>query len=591
MSVMEHRSVEQAGAAPSMVEVLREVRALQARNDWRGAVTVKVFRNYAAEFVEPHLKYWFGQAGLRCDVSFGGYDMIIQELLDDSGASGCDLIVLSLRLEGFDRGGVVTVDTARVLQQVTAMADLALERSQCPIVLNSFIRPVVDAGGLADALSADAPGARVSELNRALAAYAAGKAPRCIMVDWERLVMRVGWDAAMDRRMAYIAAAPFRHGFLNAYAREIARVGRALRGAAKKCLLLDCDNTLWGGIVGEAGRDGIELDPNIYPGKAYYDFQRTIAQVAEQGVMVGLCSKNNEADVLDVLDNHPHSLLKQRHLVGHRINWEDKERNIEALVEELNIGMDAVVFVDDSAIECERVKSFLPDLTVLSVPKQLWDLPLIFEGKGLFDRLAVTEEDRRRTERYRVEAVRRQSAAGFKDTDQFLASLALKAKIAAADAKTATRVAQLAQKTNQFNLTTRRYAEAEIAAMTASPDHAVFTLTAGDKFGELGLTGVFIARRDGDDATIDTLLMSCRVLGRKLEHAFVATCIETLQQRWQPRRWHAEFLPTAKNAQVADFWPRFGFDEAAKTERGTSYHGEFARLRLPHIPYITVETQ
>jgi FkbH-like protein len=291
-----------------------------------------------------------------------------------------------------------------------------------------------------------------------------------------------------------------------------------------------------------------------------------------------------------VIDDHPHCVLKREHFVAHRVNWDDKERNIEAIVEELNIGMDAVVLVDDSAIECERVQSFLPDITVRTVPQHLYDLPLLFDREGLFDKLAVTDEDLKRTKLYQTEAKRRHAGTKFATVDEFLASLELKARIENAVEGRVQRVSQLTQKTNQFNLTTRRYSETDIARMINSSEHAVFTLTASDRFGDLGLTGVFIAQRlNNEEAIVDTLLMSCRVLGRKVEREFVARCIERLNEQWHPRRWNAEYIKTKKNEQVAHFWPTFGFAAEKNGGDGVRYGADPDELSLDHIPYINVE--
>jgi FkbH-like protein len=444
-------------------------------------------------------------------------------------------------------------------------------------------------GGAIYALRPQSLTSRVEEFNRQLRAFVALNAPKCLLVDWERIVMLIGNDAAFDLRMAYVAAAPFRQKFLNLYAHEIFRVGRTLRGLSNKCLILDCDGTLWGGIVGEAGIEGIELNPNEYPGKAYYDFQRAVLRLAGEGIMIALCSKNNADEVTAVLDRHPHCLIKREHLVAARINWHDKERNIQELVTDLNIGMNAVVFVDDSAIECARIKAFLPDMTVRVVPQRLYELPLLLDAEGLFDKLATTKEDLARTEMHREEERRRENAKTFATADEFLSSIDIRAQIRAARAVDIARISQLTQKTNQFNLTTRRYSEGEIEQLAASGDYGVYSLTARDRFGDLGLTGVFIARRDGAGAHVDTLLMSCRVLGRRLEDQFVVECLTVLNRHWHPLAWSAEYIKTGKNDQVANFWPKFGFKPAVTEEPKIVYGAETTTLRLQPIPFITLE--
>jgi FkbH-like protein len=578
-----------SAAAADIVDVLRQVKLLDDAGKLSKSIRIKFFRNYTVEFIEPFLKYYFGQLGLRCEISFGGYDTVHQDVLASEYLNDYDLVVLSLTHEGLNADWASpTVATAELVERVTGMADLILGRTAAPLILNGFIRPLLDEGGAGHAVRESSASRRVAEMNDLLRRYAEEKAPRCLLVDWERIVMLVGLDEAIDRRMAYLAAAPFRSAFMRFYAHEIFRIGRALKGHAKKCLILDCDNTLWGGIVGEAGLDGIQLDRHSYPGKVFFDFQKAVVQLADEGVMVALCSKNNPDDVMAVLDRHPDCLLKRDHLVGYRINWEAKEANITALVEELNIGMDAVVFVDDSAVECARVQAFLPDITVLEVPKRLSDLPLLVGREGFFDKLVVTAEDLKRSAMYREESRRRESVATYASADEFLAALDLKAVIKRVGQGQVSRVSQLTQKTNQFNLTTRRYSEGEILGMLDDDDCAVFALSAADRFGDLGLTGVLIARRDGDVAVVDTLLMSCRALGRRLEAEFVMNCIEQLQQCWQPRAWVAEYVRTQKNGQVADFWPAFGFVETERRNTATLYRAARGALKLDHVPYIQV---
>jgi FkbH-like protein len=572
-----------------MLQILRDNKAFKAVDATR-RIRIKILRNYSAEFIEPFLKYYFGQIGIDCEVSFGGYDTIHQDLLSDAALADCDLVVLSLLLEALEPDADLKgIPVDEIFQRVTTLADLVLARSAAPVVINTFLRPILGEGGPAQALREGSSDDRIAELNHRLRRWGATKMPRCLLVDWERLLMRVGMDAALDRRMSYLARSPFKHGFLSVYAHEIFRIGRALKGGTKKCLILDCDDTLWGGVVGELGVDGIELDRNNYPGRAYYDFQKSILRLIDQGVMVALCSKNNLEDVMAVLDEHPHCLLKRDHLVGHRINWEGKERNIQELVGELNIGMDAVVFVDDNPTECARIEGFLPDLTVRQVPTQLYDLPLLLEREGLFDKLSISKEDLDRTKLYQTEAKRRDGAASFASVDEFLASLDLRARIAPASIAQIPRIAQLTQKTNQFNLTTRRYTDGDIAQMIKDANQAVFTLSATDRYGDLGLSGVLIAKRRDGEAEIDTLLMSCRVLGRKLENQFVVSCLEHLNAAWAPRSWSAEYVATKKNRQVAEFWPLFGFREKQRTEPAIRYRSDSAGLKLDHIPFIKIE--
>jgi len=550
---------------------------------------IALLRNYSAEFIQPFLRFYFNRAGLRCNLQLGGFNTVEQDVLSGEAIADARLIVLSLTLDELEPDWQFgRFSPAEIANRITGVVELINGKSPAPVLINTVLRPVLADEGAAQAASEGSIARRIAEVNDHLARYAATN-HKCLLVDWERLVMLLGAEKALDRRLQYLASAPFKHPFLSAYAYEIFRVARLLTGAGKKCVILDCDNTLWGGVVGEAGIAGIALDRNTYPGRAYYDFQKNIVRLSERGIMVALCSKNNLEDVTAVLEQHPHCLLRPAHLVAMRVNWEDKERNIAAIVEDLNIAMDAVVFIDDNPVECARIASFLPDLTVVQVPEQLSDLPLLLEREGLFDQLSVTQEDLARTQLYREEGRRKQTAARFATAEEFLASLDMVARIKRASTEEVPRVAQLTQKTNQFNLTTRRYSEGQIADMIGSQDWAVFTLSPRDSFGDLGLSGVLIVHRREDGYWIDSMLMSCRILGRELERQFVTTCVERLDVDWGPGIWHAEYLPTKKNSQVEAFWPAFGFTEEMKSDAGVRYAVARADLSLPDFSFIRVE--
>jgi FkbH-like protein len=572
------------------IEALRSVNEWEASNTSAKVIRVKVFRNYSAEFIEPFLKYYFGTRGMRCEIDFGGFDAFRQEIIEADDLGSYNLIVLSLTADALIDDRHHDASPEEAIAMASSLVEHIETKTAASVVLNTLIRPLLDEGGASFSLQPTSQTHRVDDYNRQLRAFVTRKSPRCVLVDWERIVMLTGVEAAFDRRLAYTASAPFRHAFLNLYAREIYRLEGALSGRTKKCLVLDCDNTLWGGIVGEVGLEGIDLDPNEYPGKAYYDFQRAVLRLAGQGVMIALCSKNNPEDVERVLDIHPHCLIKRSHLVASRVDWKDKEINLRELIEDLNIGLDAVVFVDDNPMECARIQAFLPDVTVRQVPERLYDLPVLLDQEGFFDKVGVTNEDIARTAMYQKDEQRREAAKSFSTAEEFLASLEIRASISTAKDHELSRVAQLTQKTNQFNLTTRRYSEAEIRDLAGRDDRAVYALSARDRFGDLGLTGVLIARRNEASAVIDTLLMSCRVLGRRIELQFVTECLRQLTARWRVDRWEAEYARTEKNRQVADFWDQFGFEPVATELDRTLYQARTISLRLHPISFVALES-
>jgi FkbH-like protein len=325
-------------------------------------------------------------------------------------------------------------------------------------------------------------------------------------------------------------------------------------------------------VVGEDGLDGIALDPVVAPGSIYQQFHRALLDLHARGVVLALCSKNNEVDVLDVLDRHPASLLRRRHFAAWRINWNNKAQSLRELAAELRLGLDSFVFLDDSPMERDLVRRALPMVAVPEFPQRLSELPLLLPRGGWFATGAVTAEDLARGDSYAVNRDRQQLLADAGSIESYLASLGTWAQVAPATAGDVARVAQLTQKTNQFNLTTRRYTAPEIDAMLADPGCAITTLRAGDRFGDLGLVGVLIARHDAGGARIDSLLLSCRALGRDLEQVFLGRSLALLRDRWGVTSVRGEFRRSTRNEQVADFYARCGFSADATDATGGEFH-------------------
>jgi FkbH-like protein len=556
-------------------------------------VRVLVLRQVTVEGLDVLLQHHLFSRRVRAVVEFGGYGTQVSDVLSADGPVARlkpDLIVLALDLGEIDptygRPGW-RADTC--LHELTGLLDLLLARTTATVVVHNFLPPLWNENGLVQDAEGGDIASQVARVNREVVQAVRQHAPRLVLADLEALLRRLGAAAALDDRARLLWRAPYRRPFLDGWAQLVSRAACALKGKAKKVLVLDCDNTLWGGVVGEDGLDGIALDPQQHPGRSFHEFQTTVLHLAERGVLLALCSKNNEADVFEVLDHHPHSLVKRRHLAAWRIDWQDKASNIAALAEELNLGLDAFVFVDDNPLECGLVRQMLPPVTVLQVPKKLHELPAMLLQHGLFDTLGFTAEDRKRAQLYQSESQRKSERSSFADLDAYLRSLETVATIRRATAAELARVAQLTQKTNQFNLTTRRCAEAELRALAADPDSAVYSLSVRDRFGALGLVGVLIARREGDEGRIDNFLMSCRALGRRLELAMAEQCLAELSRQWPVRRWRAEYIATAKNAQTADFWLQLGFVESRRDDTHRLYLREADAGTGGLAPHIAIE--
>ncbi|SES89324.1 HAD-superfamily phosphatase, subfamily IIIC/FkbH-like domain-containing protein [Nitrosospira multiformis] len=548
-------------------------------------------RNVTLEGIEPYLRYHMLRMGLRPELIFGGYGSIRQDLIlpDSPLVKGCpDLLVTAFMLEELDpHYGLPGWNASHCREELSTIFDALAASDASTISLNTFIVPFRSETGTL--IAAPDIASEVIRLNDFVRTFVREHSPRFCLMDWDRLAYRIGEAEAMDYRYWYISKAPFKRSFLDALARELTKVVLALKGHSKKCLVLDCDNTLWGGVVGEDGIEGIHLDGHDYPGRAYYDFQKTVLQLAERGVLITLCSKNNEQDVLDVLDKHPWSLLKRNHLSGFRINWDDKAANLVELAKELNLGLDAFVFVDDNRRELELIRQVLPQVTTLQVPDRLYEYPALLQRDGLFDTLLTSQEDKLRTSLYQTEAQRKAERNQHPDLESYLLSLQLVVNIQVATDREAMRVVQLTQKTNQFNLTTRRYSDHDIARFRSSKDACVYTLSASDRFGSLGLVGVFIVQRRQETALVDSLLMSCRALGRRLEIAFVLECMRRIVADWGILTWEAEYLSTAKNSQVADFWSTLGFALLEQADGRRRYRLQAAMPEIDPPSFIHIE--
>jgi FkbH-like protein len=362
---------------------------------------------------------------------------------------------------------------------------------------------------------------------------------------------------AVDRRLGVYAGLALSGELLGRYAGEAAALARNLRGRTRKCLVVDLDGTLWGGVLGDDGADGIEVAAG-YRGRAFTAFQRTVKQLASQGVLLAAVTKNDAEPVAGVLREHSEMTLREDDFVRVVANWRPKHDNLRDLAADLNLAVDSLVFVDDSAFECGLVRRELPDVAVV----QLGDEPAEHADRllagGWFDARRLTADDRARPARYRGDLARRDFLDSFDSVQDYLAELDVRVRIAPATEAQIPRISQLTLRTNQFNLTTRRLQPADVAALTAAPGTLVLAVHSADRFGDNGLVGAILLRREGAAVHIDDFLLSCRVFSRGIERA----CLLAVLRHAAATGADAvlgEYRPTAKNGKVADFYRRNGF--------------------------------
>ncbi|WP_250290133.1 HAD-IIIC family phosphatase [Streptomyces atroolivaceus] len=403
--------------------------------------------------------------------------------------------------------------------------------------------------------------------------------PALTVLDFDPLL---GADLPLrDDRLGVYTHTEFSPEAHAAYAREVAHLLRAATGRAKKCLVLDLDNTVWGGILGDDGIEGIEV-AGSYRGEAFRRLQRTARQVASQGVLLAAVSKNDLDPVREVLRSHPDMTLREDDFVRVVANWRPKHDNLRELAAELNLGMDSFVFADDSPYECGLVTRELPDVAVVALD----DEPALHVEKllrdGWFDVRDITADDLKRPERYREELDRKDFLHGFSSLDDYLRELDVQVRFADASPAELARVSQLTLRTNQFNLTTERLQQSEVAERAAAPGSLVLTIRSGDRFGDNGLVGAVLAHREGDELVIDNFLLSCRVFARGIEQACLSAVLGHARDQGL-RSVRAGYRPSAKNGKVQDFYPGNGFRPAGGGTDGapTLYRHDLAEIPAP----------
>ena len=376
------------------------------------------------------------------------------------------------------------------------------------------------------------------------------------------VITEMGRNSFYSPKMWYVGSMPYSMKGLSELSELIIRYASVRKGAKKKCIAVDLDNTLWGGVIGEDGVNGIILSNNK-EGARYKDTQRILKKMKDQGVMVAILSKNNVEDVEPVF-SHPDMVLKHEDLVAEVINWDPKSVNIRQLAADLNIGLDSFVFLDDNPAEREQMKAQCPEVAVIEFPKDTSQLPDIVAKADdeYFLSLEVTSEDLKKTAMYRAESQRKADMNSSASVEDFLKKLEMTMVFHGMLPEEEKRVTQLTNKTNQFNVTTKRYSEEEIHSLAEADDSDIFTVHMADKYGDQGLVAVLIVKYSGISAEIDTFLMSCRVMGRSAENEIMAQLKHILSDKGVEKL-NAAYIKTAKNAPVLELFDKLGFTKVA----------------------------
>jgi FkbH-like protein len=510
-------------------------------------------------------------AQLHPEVYVAPFNQYQQEIIDENSglyAFKPDIIILAVQAEvllneNFYSDFVNLSDVERhqteILDRFKALLSMLTARTDALVLVNNFMVPSFTPFGILDNKVDNGFRNFFYELNRKLADLYK-KSNQVYVVDLEAAASKHGKSRCLDPKLYYRGSLLFSESFLPVIAEEYMGYIKALKNLTRKCIVLDLDNVMWGGIIGEDGIEGIQLG-NVSPGNAYKDFQRVLLSHYNRGVLLAINSKNNPEDALKVIREHPHMLLREKHFAAIKINWHNKVQNMIELAKEINIGLDSMVFLDDNPREREQMKQSLPQVLVVDMPSSPFLYPQTLENLNDFNLLALTEEDKKRGEMYHARKKREELRESITSLEEFLKSLEIKVVIKHADEFSLPRIVRMVNKTNQFNLTTRRYTDAELRKMKESKDKfEIYCLQVNDKFGDEGIVGVAIICKEPKTWILDSFLLSCRVIGRKVETALLAKIVADAKEQGIPTV-VGEYIPTQKNAPVKDFYSSHGFEE------------------------------
>ena len=563
-----------------------------------------ILRSFTVEPIVPLLRAEAFGYGIDLEVQVGDFNTYAQDLLDNGSALyqfAADAVVLAVRTEQaapelWSNFADLTREEAeqaaeRAVRNYEQWIAAFRKNSPAALIIHSLERPASPSLGILDDQSETGQSGLIRHINRELRRIASGYRGVYVL-DYDALIARNGSGHWYDERKWLTARLPISAGHLLSMAREWMRFIVPLSGRIAKVLAVDLDNTLWGGVIGEDGMAGIQVGLE-YPGAAYQLLQRALLDLSRKGILLAVCSKNNVDDAMEAIERHPGMLLRAKDFAAMRINWTDKAQNLREIAQELNVGLDAVAFLDDNRFEREQVRAALPEVTVIELsPDDQQKNPLQYAAAvrncAVFERLALSGEDERRTEMYRAQKERAHVEQSFQSKEDFFRYLEQEAEIEAVTDLTLARIAQLTQKTNQFNLTTKRCSETQIAEMAKQRDWHIVSIRVRDRFGDHGLVGVAIAHDVGEQCEIDTFLLSCRVIGRTIETALLAHLAEGAGQRGR-KRLAGWFVPTRKNAPARDFYEQHGFELQMTSCEGSLWTLDLASSTLQCPEWIKLK--
>lgn len=564
------------------------------------AINIAILSSFTARGIEDCLRGQCKELGLNPSIYLGGYNQYVQEILGPASAlyaSNPQLIILFLDTRAllgdyFFLPYQMSDDDRRrwvehKAQEIISLVETVKRNCRAKVLLHNFEIPLHSPLGILEHKQPFGFKESIEALNAKLR-DAFKNDSQVFLFDFDAFCAKVGKQHVLDHKMYYLGDIKLHVRHLPDLCSEYMAYIKPMLHMTKKCIVLDLDNTLWGGIVGEDGMEGIKLGPTP-EGRPFWEFQKSLLALLQRGVILAVNSKNNPEEVARVFAEHPYMVLKEEHFAVMRINWGDKVANMKSLAEEIGIGLDSLVFFDDDPVNRAMIQEFLPEVMVVDLPADPALYIKTVHELDAFHTLQLTKEDRERGKIYAQERQRKGFEQVATDLTEYLRGLGMRVTIEQASPITIPRIAQLTQKTNQFNMTTRRYSEEEIARLAVSPQYLVVSLRAQDKFGDNGTVGVAIAEKGNPAWRIDDFLLSCRVIGRRIEETLLAYIVQEAHKSGVASL-TGEFMPTKKNAPAKGFYEKNGFALRETIDGKEMWEYDIERREYPYTDFIQVVT-
>ena len=582
----------------SLVDYLSKSKKL-IKSELKNKLRIAILSNFTTKGLQEVLDVKSSEGGIRLELYESNYGSYAQDILNKTSGlyqfnPEVAIILLDIKkflgdtyffpydLDNIQRMNEVEAIFSKIVNLINSFE----ESFDGKIIINNFIIPTYSPLGILENKQEMGLSEMVRKINNRIQKKYR-ESSRVWILDLENFSSKYGKINLTNQKLYYHADMLFDPDFIPLIGEEIMGYLRPFKAITKKCLVLDLDNTIWGGIIGEDGIKGIELDPSTPNGRSFIEFQKKILALYKRGIILAINSKNNLSDVSDVFRNHPYMILKEENFASIKINWNDKATNMKEIADELNIGLDSLVFFDDDELNREWIRLKLPEIFTPELPKDPSNYLEFIEGLNCFNSMTLTEEDKEKGKMYASQRIRQSLKESLRDVQDFLKELGTSIDLAYANEFNTPRISQLTMKTNQFNLTTKRYTEEQIKNLGSDKNYLVLCANAKDRFGDNGITSVAILKKEKDEWTIDTFLLSCRIIGRDIEKAILKFIIDEAKKN-KIDFLKGQYIPTQKNTPAKDFYKENGFKLESFGNNIETWIFDINHSNPPNVKFIKV---